>query len=278
MLYQRVNDHDMPYIAVGQGAPLVCIHGSLGDFRSWNPVLGPLSKRYRLIVPSLRHFFPEAWDGKGGRFTIPQHVADVIAFIDGLKLGPVHLMGHSRGGHIAFRVAEQRPDLLRKLILAEPGGELDASLMPPGQAPSAARTASIVEAAELIKSGDVEGGLTVFVDRIDGPGTWAKRPAAAKQLRRDNAHTLIGQVNEQRRPFTRASAASIKTPTLLIGGAKTPGMLPVVLKALAGAIPGARSELIPETTHVMFDQAPVRYSEIVVAFLGDAVRATQSQS
>lgn len=267
MLHLRVNDHEMPYIALGKGAPIVCIHGSLGDFRSWNPVLGPLSRHYRLFVPSLRRFFPEHWDGKGGGFTMPQHVADAIAFIEGLQLGPVHLMGHSRGGHIAFRVAEQRPDLIKKLILAEPGGELDASLLPPGQVPSHARLSSIFEAAEMIAKGDIEGGLTLFVDRIDGPGTWAKRPSAAKQQRRDNAHTLIGQVNEQRRPFTRAEAQSIKVPTLLIGGAKTPGMLPVVLKALAGAIPGARSELIPETTHVMFDQAPVRYSELVVEFL-----------
>ncbi len=268
MQHLTVNNHDMPYIVLGTGEPLVCIHGSLGDFRSWNPVLGPLSKRYRLIVPSLRHFFPAQWDGKGPGFTILQHVSDVIAFIEGLKLGRVHLMGHSRGGHIAFRVAQQRSDLLRTAILAEPGGELDTSLMPPGQAPSAARAQSIVQAAEKIAAGDVEGGLRAFVDRIDGPGTWDKRPAAAKQLRRDNAHTLIGQINEQRQPFTRAEAEAIRTPSLFIGGAKTPGMLPVVLRALAGAVPNAEMKLIPETTHVMFDQAPVGYSEIVLDFLG----------
>lgn len=269
MLSLRVNDHDMAYIALGSGSPLVAIHGSLGDFRSWSPVMGPLSRRHRLIVPSLRHFFPEIWDGKDGRFTIPQHTADVIAFIESLKLGPVHLMGHSRGGHIAFRVAHARPDLVRKLILAEPGGELDASLLPPGQQASPARVASIVEAARLIAAGDIDGGLEHFVDRIDGSGTWAKRPAATKQQRRDNAGTLVGQVNEQRRPFTRVEAEAIRNPTLLIGGGSTQGFLPAVLKALAGAIPGAGSVLIPETTHVMFDQAPVAYSDIVTRFLAD---------
>lgn len=270
MLTMRVDDHDMPYITLGAGAPLVCIHGSLGDFRSWSPVMGPLSARFRMIIPSLRHFFPAATDPRDGTFTIPQHVADVIAFIEGLKVGPVNLMGHSRGGHIAFRVAQLRPDLVRRLILAEPGGELDASLLPPGMPPSRERLASIVEAARLIGEGDVDGGLQYFVDRIDGPGTWAKRPAASKQLRRDNARTLMGQIDEKRQPFTRADAQAIRMPTLLIGGAKTPGMLPIVLKALAAAIPGARSELIPETTHVMFDQAPVRYSELVTAFLSEA--------
>lgn len=144
---------------------------------------------------------------------------------------------------------------------------MDASLLPVGEKPSLARAQSIINAAEKIAVGDIEGGLTLFVDRIDGPGTWAKRPAAAKQQRRDNAHTLIGQISERRQPFTRAGAEAIRTPTLLIGGAKTPGMLPVVLRALAGAIPGAKSVLIPDATHVMFEQAPVRYSEIVVEFL-----------
>lgn len=270
MLTMRVGDYDMPYIALGEGAPLVCIHGSLGDFRAWSSVMGPLSERFRTIIPSLRHFFPAKTDPRDGTFTIPRHVADVIAFVEGLKLGPVNLMGHSRGGHIAFRVAQMRPDLVSKLILAEPGGELDPSLLPPGMPLSKERLASIVEAARLIGEGDIEGGLQHFVDRIDGPGTWAKRPAASKQLRRDNARTLMGQIDEKREPFTRADAQAIRAPTLLIGGAKTPGMLPVVLKALAAAIPGARSELIPETTHVMFDQAPVRYCELVTDFLAEA--------
>lgn len=269
MKHLRVNDYDMAYVEMGVGRPLLAIHGSLGDFRSWSPVMGLLSRRHRLIVPSLRRFFPEAWDGKGGGFTIPQHVADVIGFIEALKVGPVHLLGHSRGGHIAFRVAEERPDLVDKLILAEPGGELDTTLLPPGALDANARVASIVEAARLIAAGDVEGGLAHFVDRIDGPGTWARRPAAAKQMRRDNAATLIGQLDEQRRPFSRAEAESIRAPTLLIGGARTQGMLPVVLKALADAIPGARSVLIPQTTHVMFDQAPVGFCEIVLGFLAE---------
>ncbi len=62
----RVNDYDMAYIGIGEGAPLVCIHGSLGDFRSWAPVMKPLSSGRRLVAPSLRRCFPEHWDGSGG--------------------------------------------------------------------------------------------------------------------------------------------------------------------------------------------------------------------
>ena len=59
MLHHRVNGYDMAYIELGEGPPLVCVHGTLGDFRVWSPVLGPLSRQRRVVSLSLRHFFPE---------------------------------------------------------------------------------------------------------------------------------------------------------------------------------------------------------------------------
>ena len=61
----RVHGYDMAYLEVGNGPLLVCVHGTLGDFRTWYPVLGPLSKKHRVISLSLRRFFPEHWDGIG---------------------------------------------------------------------------------------------------------------------------------------------------------------------------------------------------------------------
>ena len=46
----RVNDHDIAYIEVGSGRPLVCVHGSLNDFRCWSAMLGPLSRSHRVMV------------------------------------------------------------------------------------------------------------------------------------------------------------------------------------------------------------------------------------
>jgi pimeloyl-ACP methyl ester carboxylesterase len=262
-----VNGYDMAYLEVGQGPPLVCVHGSLCDFRIWSAVLGPLTRRHRVIAVSLRHFFPEHWDGVGDTYSIAQHVDDVIAFIERLDTGPADLMGHSQGGHISFRVAQRRPDLLRKLILAEPGGELDATLDPafkPGPSPLAARIAA---SAEIIAKGDIDGGLTVFMDALEGPGAWRRLPATPKQLLRDNATTLIGQTRDKRPPFSRADAEAIKTPTLFIGGANTKGTLPQVLHTLAAHVADAKTAMIPGATHPMFEQAPQKYCEIVLEFL-----------
>jgi pimeloyl-ACP methyl ester carboxylesterase len=175
----RVNDYDMAYLDIGQGPPLVCVHGSLNDFRAWAAVFKPLSANRQLIVPSLRHYFPEHWDGTDDRFNMAQHVDDMIAFIEGLSLGPVDLIGHSRGGHLAFRLALKRPELLRKLVLAEPGGTLEETLIPDGVGegpPAAGSRAHVAQASEKTAAGDLDGGLRAFIDGINGPGAWDALP------------------------------------------------------------------------------------------------------
>ncbi|TYL84250.1 alpha/beta fold hydrolase [Bradyrhizobium cytisi] len=268
----HVNGYDMPYLDVGEnrgGPPLVCVHGSLSDFRVWGCVLGPLTQRHRMIAVSLRHFFPAQWDGIGDTYSIAQHVSDVIAFIEKLDLGPVDLMGHSRGGHICFRVAQARPDLLRRLVLAEPGGELDASLDPEYAGGPSPLLARFTASAEKIAAGDVDGGLAVFVDTLEGPGTCSRLPAMVKQNLRDNAYTLIGQVRDNRPPFSKADAEAIRMPTLFILGARTKGLLPKVLHALAAHVPCSQTAIIPNATHPMFEQAPVEFTEAVRRFLAE---------
>jgi esterase len=264
----RVDNYDMPYLEVGQGHPLVCVHGTLGDFRTWYPVLGPLSRKHRVIAVSLRHFFPEHWDGAGNDYRIAQHVADMIAFLEQIDPGPVDLIGHSRGGHIAFRVAQQRPDLLRKMVLAEPGGDFDNTLDPaivPG-ARSALAT-RMLASVNKVRAGDIEGALQNFVDGIDGEGSWRRLPAAARQQLRDNITTLLGQVHEARKPYSKADVEAIRTPTLLLGGADTTGSLSTMWREMARHIVGAKTAEISGARHWMFEHDPEGFCRAVTEFL-----------
>ena len=105
----RVNGYDMAFVERGTGAPLLLVHGTLCDYRQWTGQMASFGGHYRTIALSLRHCWPEHWDGEGDDFTVQQHVADVASFISALEAGPVHLLGHSRGGHLAFRVAQNFP-------------------------------------------------------------------------------------------------------------------------------------------------------------------------
>lgn len=229
--------------------------------------MGRLSQQHRVIAVSLRHFFPEHWDGVGDDYKMAQHVADMVAFIEQIEPRPVDLMGNSRGGHIAFRVAQTRPDLLRRLVLAEPGGALDATLAASRADKPGSRLAPIQALVDKIRAGNLEGALQHFWEGAEGDGRWAAVPPAAKQQLRDNVFTLLGQSDEDRKPFGKSDARSIMTPTLFIGGTETEGSLTHVLRALAAEIAGAWVAMIEGAGHRMFDQAPQRYCEIVTEFL-----------
>jgi hypothetical protein len=77
-----------------------------------------------------------------------------------------------------------------------------------------------------------------------GPGSWRKIPATVCQTWRDDAHTLLGQVNEQQPLFSRKDAKSIRVPTLFVSGTETPGNTSKVLQALSAHAPAARVETI----------------------------------
>lgn len=274
--------YDIDYAESGTGEVVVLLHGSLNDQRYWAPQMAPFGERFRTVAPSLRHYWPERWAGPTaeapGGFTIDQHVADVAAFIAALGRGPgsrpagtaVRLVGHSRGGHIAFRVAERHPELVRALVLAEPGGELDESLGggAPGR-PMGRQAAAFAAAAELIRAGDLEGGLRRFAEHTGGPGAWEKRTETRKSINRDNATTLLGQINERRAPFSRAAAEAIRVPTLLVGGAQTQPAFVAILEALERYIAGARRATIPNAAHGMSSDNPAAFNAAVLGFLGE---------
>ena len=91
--------------------------------------------------------------------------------------------------------------------------------------------------------------------------------AQIRQMRKDNAFTLLAQVNEGRAPYARSEAEALQPPTLFVGGADTPGMLPIVLKALAAHVPGAETVIIPDAGHPMFRQQPKPFADAVLEFL-----------
>jgi len=85
----EVNGYPMAYQDNGAGAPLVLVHGSFCDYRLWLYQLEVFSRKHRVLNVSLRHYFPELWDGKGSDFSIAQHALDVSAFIQQLALARI---------------------------------------------------------------------------------------------------------------------------------------------------------------------------------------------
>jgi esterase len=265
----RVNGYDMAFVERGAGEPLLLVHGTLCDYRHWTRQMTPFGAHYRTIAVSLRHCWPEQWDGEGDDFTVQQHLADIVSFIGELETGPVHLLGHSRGGHIAFRAAQTVPHLIRSLILVEPGGVLAADLergLKPAPPPIALGPL-YARAAERIRRGEIDEALRPTIDVIAGPGGWDRTPESVREMFRDNARTLLGQIKESRAPFARADAEAIGAPTLLIAGERSPASFHHILDGLETALKDVRRAVIPNASHSSNLDNPRAFERAVMASL-----------
>ena len=263
-------DYQLKGVEMGAGEPLLMVHGSLCDYRFWSAQIPVLADRCRVLAPSLRHCFPERWSGEGGGFSTAQHVADLVELIE--RQGePMHVLGHSRGGNIALRLAAQRPELVRSLLLADPGGDFapelfeSAGLLVPAAAGE--RNRFRLEALRLIRDGQAEAGLQLFVDTVSGAGIWQRSSARFRHMALDNAFTLVGQVEDRPPPVAAEELAAIRCSVLLLGGERSPPPFPTVLQMLERHLAGARRQVLPGVSHGMNVQRPALFNRLVGEFL-----------
>jgi pimeloyl-ACP methyl ester carboxylesterase len=103
------------YIEIGQGKPLVCLHGYALDHTIWLKMSDEMKTSVKLILPDLRgHGRSPSPDGKYSMRTMAE---DVLHLMDDQNLENICVAGHSMGGYIALALAEYYPDRLSGLAL-----------------------------------------------------------------------------------------------------------------------------------------------------------------
>jgi pimeloyl-ACP methyl ester carboxylesterase len=256
----------MPYVACGSGEPLLFVHGSLCDYRYWNSQTRHLAQDFLCIAVSLSHYWPVDDASVQAEFGWKTHVAELAEFIAAMDIGPVHLAGHSRGGCVAFQLAREYPHLVKTLTLADPGGPLQIDGMPEAALPGATM-ALRSRVAELIASGATEAGLELFIDSVSMPGIWRRSPSGFRSMAIDNAATLPKQFRDPLPAYSRAAAAEIGCPTLLIEGEKSPRMYRDNVEKLAEWIRGAQKQTIAGASHGMNAASPLAFNAVIRDFV-----------
>jgi pimeloyl-ACP methyl ester carboxylesterase len=258
----------VPYVASGSGEPLLFVHGSLCDYRYWNSQTGALSRHFQCVSVSLGHYWPGDDASVQGEFSWKLHVDELAEFIGAMNVGPVHLVGHSRGGCVAFQLARAYPDLVKTLTLADPGGPLSVDGTPEASMP-AATEALRANVAELIERGAIEAGLELFVDSVSMPGIWRRSSPGFRMMATDNAATLPKQFRDPLPAYTQAAASEVRCPTLLIAGEKSPRMYRDNVDQLAQWITNAQQQVLPGASHGMNVTHAGTFNRLLQAFVSE---------
>jgi esterase len=104
------------YQSLGQGQPLILLHGLFGSSNNWGTVAKHFSQYFQVISVDLRNHGSSPHSDSQTYAELSQDLAELC---DALNLNTVHLLGHSLGGKVAMQFATQFPQRVDKLVVVD---------------------------------------------------------------------------------------------------------------------------------------------------------------
>jgi pimeloyl-ACP methyl ester carboxylesterase len=255
---------------------IVALHCSLGSGQQWAKLFEACGGRYKTVAPDISGYGRDVpcSDPAPSRLDVEAE----YLFEDLRTLtGPIHLVGHSFGGALAFKLATSGgyARRVRSLTLIEPA--LPAILLEhDGDRPLYKLFAqSAAHICAPLWSGDRELALQRFLTFWSGPRSCEGLSPATKAAMLERVAKLAGDFSAIFDEIgVYVAARRLMVPTLLISGGKSPRPAQQIVKRLASMIPNARHIHVPAGGHLL----PItRASEINPKILRH-IDAAQSQS
>ena len=106
-------------IEMGEGSPVLLLHGLFGAARNWGGIQKRLAQRHRVLAPDLRN---HGESDHAAAMDYPSMAEDVAEVIARRGLAPAAVLGHSMGGKVAMALALRHPEMVGRLVVAEADG------------------------------------------------------------------------------------------------------------------------------------------------------------
>ena len=239
---------------------VLALHCSLGSGRQWAKLTEQLGNDYQVIAPDI-----SGYGNNRGSIIQPMTLAEEVALLSdriSRAEGPLHLVGHSYGGAIAFKIATQSSfaSRVRSLTLIEP---VLPTLLRESQADRRLHDLFAQFANGLYV--DLWNGL--FMEAIDKFISYWNGSGPGERLSPEARLRMIETAEKLAFDFTAvlaeenvtAAAAAIRVPTLLFSGGLSPYLTQRIVWRLGSVIVGADARHLPAAGHML----PVSHAKLI---------------
>ena len=251
---------NVAYKRVGEGPPLVLVHGTAMHHTAWQWVQPLLSEQFTLYMIDRRG---RGQSGDADEYALKRELEDILALIDAIG-APVFLLGHSFGALLALEVAH-RTTALRGLIVYEPPSGVTELRLHPS------------ELWSLLEDGNEEQAIKRFLQTVAGGANieeWTMWPDDVVDPQ--NAYTVAREVQAAK---SYKLNPNLKTParTRLLVGEQTHELLKESTAAVDAVLSNSSLHTFEGQGHGALINAPQRFTEEVTQFFSksDSVSPTK---
>ncbi len=225
--FAQINGIEMYYRIVGEGPPILLIHGGLSDQHVWDAQLPILARHHTVIVADSRG------QGRSTRtdepITYGLMADDYVALLDYLHIDKVDLVGWSDGGIIGLDIAMRYPDRLKSLFAQA------ANVTPAGNTGYVEARAAGKPLPELRHYESIDREIHAL---------WANEPN-----------------------YTEEDLSALHVRTAIVIGDHDTAVTREHTEFIARQIPGAELIILPDSGHGVPVENPVLYARTVLQFI-----------
>jgi pimeloyl-ACP methyl ester carboxylesterase len=221
------------------GAPVLLLHGGLGNSNYWGHQIESLAQTHSVIAMDTRGHGRSPVTSSA--FSYETFADDVIALIQFLHLPKVSLVGWSDGAITGLILAMRKPELVARLFAFGANCSLDGMKAGGGRTPVFAAYSSRCRAEYRTLSPD--------------PDKWSKLVDGLRAVWHSELH------------ITKRKLAAIKSPTTISDGQYDEIIRPEHAQEMAHAIPDSRLVIQPDVSHFAMLQNPEQFNRALAEFL-----------
>jgi esterase len=259
---------ELHFRTLGEGQPLILLHGLLGSLHNWLPLARKFAGRFKVLAVDQRN---HGLSPHSPEFGYDQMAGDLHELMTAQGLTRAHLLGHSMGGKTAMQFALLYPDQVEKLVVVD--------ISPRAHVPRQTGTLQSLLALDLRQfqhRAEIDAALAASV-----PDAELRQFLLTNVARTSSGGSTAGTVfhwkanltaiweNRQRLGAALDSDRPCNKPALFLRGGGSDYVTEADLVLIQRLFPRAVLQTISEAGHWVHTDAPEKFFQRVMEFLGE---------